>query len=131
MTEIMIRKDAARFLRSQYGLRTTAASLATMASRGGGPRITKMGRYANYQKRDLIEWACLQCGGFLDSTSTPPNNSAAALFLYEEDLGDLEDSWDYHNTGDPRFDEVTRLEEAGALDDMINAAAEKYHYFKL
>lgn len=87
--------------------------------------MTKMGRYANYRKRDLTEWACLQCNGFLDSTSTPPNNSAAALFLYEEDLGELPE-FDYRNTGDPYFDEVTRLEERGSLQAQMDAAGEKY-----
>jgi hypothetical protein len=125
MDEILTRKEAARFLRSQFGLRTTAASLATMASRGGGPRFIPIGRYRNYLKRDLMEWACQQCSGFLDSTSTPPNNSAAALFLYEEDLGDLT-AFDYRKTGDPYFDEITRLEEAGVLQAQIDAAGEKY-----
>ena len=125
MDEILTRAEAARYLRTRFGLRTTAASLATMASRGGSPRIFKIGRYANYRKSDLNEWALRQYGGLLDSTSSPSNSSAVAFFSYEEDLGDLPE-FDYRNTGDPHFDEVTRLEEDGELQAHIDSAGEKY-----
>lgn len=128
--QVYSRKKAALFLRTRFGMRTTVASLATAASRGGGPRMVKDGRYANYLECDLVEWARLRCSGRLDSTSTPHNNDTGSLFGAHDDLGDIEDEWDYRNTGDRYFDEVTRLEEAGELDAMIQAAAEKHHYFE-
>ncbi len=96
--DIFTRTQAARFLQS-HGLRTTAASLATMATRGGGPRFLKFGRYAQYRRCDLLEWMNLRCSGLLDSTSTPSNGNTDGLFAYEPDNGDLEDEWDYRNTG--------------------------------
>ena len=128
--DIFTRTQAARFLQS-HGFRTTAASLATMATRGGGPRFLKFGRYAQYRRCDLLEWMSLRCSDLLDSTSTPSNGNTGGLFAYEPDYGDLEDEWDYRNTGDRFFDEVTRLEEAGELDAMIQAAGERHHHFGL
>jgi hypothetical protein len=128
-TEIFTRAQAARFLQSLYGLRVTKGSLATMATRGGGPRMIKFGRYAHYRKSDLIDWARSRCSGLLDSTSTPHNHETGKLFVYEEDGDDLPDAFDRRHTGDARFDEVTQFEEAGELDAMINAAAERHHLF--
>jgi hypothetical protein len=127
METIFTRAEAARFLKS-YGLRTTTGSLATAATRGGGPRFLKFGRYAHYRKCDLLDWMRLQCSGLLDSTSTPPNEDTGGMFGYTADNGDLLDGRDYRNTGDPYFDEVTRLEKR-ALDALIDAAGEKYQYF--
>jgi hypothetical protein len=51
------------------------------------------------------------------------------LFIYEEDNGDLEDSFDYRNTGDARFDEITRLEENGLdVDELLAAQQERFDY---
>lgn len=130
MQELLTRAQAARFLQS-YGMRTTTASLAVMSTRGGGPVFFKIGRYVYYRKTDLLDWVRLRCSGPLDSTSTPSNGNLGGLFVYEPDNGDLEDEWDYHNTGDRFFDEVTRLEEAGELDAMIQAAGKRHHYFEL
>lgn len=93
--------------------------------------MVKDGRYSNYLECDLIDWARLRCSGRLDSTSTPHNNDTGSLFGTVDDLGDLDDEWDYHDTGDRFFDEVTRLEEAGELDAMIQAAGKRHHYFEL
>src|ERR1700744_5747927 len=107
--EIMDRPQAARFLQTAYCLRVTKESLATMATRGGGPPMFKIGRYARYLKSDLIKWAARRCSGVLDSTSTPHNRNTGRLFDYAEDMGDLEDDTDdCRKTGDPRFDEMTR-----------------------
>lgn len=128
---VYTRVQAALFLRTRIGMRTTAESLATAACRGSCPRMVKDGRYANYLECDLIDWACLRCSGRLDSTSTPHKNDAGSLFGTVDDLGDLDDEWDYHNTGDRFFDEFTRLEEAGELDGMIQAAGKRHHYFEI
>ena len=130
-TEIFTRIEAARYLRVTYGLRVTKGSLATSACRGGGPRMIGMGRYKNYRKCDLIEWARSRCSGLLESTSTPHNSDTGGLFGYHEDLGDLPDTLDYHHTGDPLFDEVTRIEEEGwDIDEALDKQQEIFNYRK-
>ena len=59
MTEINLlldRRAAADFL-AERGFPCTPATLATLASRGGGPPFTKFGPRALYRPRDLIAWA--------------------------------------------------------------------------
>lgn len=125
--EIYKRKDAAHYLRSTFGMRTTTGSLATMASRGGGPLMIKFGKFANYRKCDLIDWAGLRCSGLLESTSTPPNDDTGGLFAVVED--DTELDLDFFDDHDPNFDEVTHIEEMGELDRLIDKAASEHHYF--
>lgn len=111
------RQDAAQFLRNTYAMRTTPAGLATMASRGGGPIMHKEGRYAKYRESDLIDWARLRCSGPLNSTSSPKGSMAPAhLFERVYDAGDLPDPLNIFDTGDPKFDEITRL-----LDEQDNS----------
>lgn len=50
------RGAAADFL-AERGFPCTPATLATLASRGGGPPFTKFGPRALYRPRDLIAWA--------------------------------------------------------------------------
>lgn len=66
----MTRREAAVFLKAKYNLRVTENSLATMASRGGGPKMLKIGRYVYYRREDLVEWVASRCSGLLDSTSS-------------------------------------------------------------
>lgn len=114
------RPDAARFLRG-YGLRTTKESLATMATRGGGPPFFKNGKYACYRQLDLETWAKQRRSPMLDSTST---TQGKAFDDFEQDQ-DLED--DPFLTGHPGFDEVTRLlAEEEAMQSHIDAAGVKY-----
>lgn len=115
------RCEAARILQT-YGLRTTPASLATMATRGGGPSYFKIGKLCMYRLSDLEMWMAQRCTGLLDSTSTKEGRDFDDLF---DDDGELED--DPYYTGQPGFDEITRLlQEEAAMQGHINAARSKY-----
>ncbi|HEY0960130.1 MAG TPA: hypothetical protein VGE05_12795 [Novosphingobium sp.] len=115
------RDEAARFLRAN-GLRTTAASLATMATRGGGPPFFKIGKHCFYWQIDLEMWVEQRSTGLLDSTSTTQGKRFDGLFEQDQDLEDFP-----FRTGHPDFDEVTRLlcEEA-TIQGQIDAAGPKY-----
>ena len=115
------RDEAGRFLRAN-GLRTTAASLATMATRGGGPPYFKIGKQCFYWQIDLEGWVEQRSTGLLDSTSTMQGKRFDGFFEQDRDLDD-----DPLNTGDPGFDEVTQLlAEQEALQRHIDAAGAKY-----
>ena len=115
------RADAARFLQANHQ-RTTAASLATMATRGGGPPYFKIGKHCFYWQIDLEMWVEQRCTGLLDSTSTTQGKRIDDLFERDQDL---EDS--LFNTGQPGFDEFTRLlAEEAAMQSHIDAAGPKY-----
>lgn len=115
------RQDAARLLR-EFGLRTTPASLATMATRGGGPRYFKNGKICLYRQSDLEEWLLLRSSDLLDSTSTSQGKHLDAPFEQAEDLQDS-----LSDTGQPAFDEVTRLlHEEAVMQSFIDAAGTKY-----
>lgn len=115
------RDGAAQFLQA-HGLRTTAASLATMATRGGGPPFFKIGKYAFYWQLDLEEWMKQRCTDLLDSTSTSQGKRIDDLFEQDEDLEDLP-----LETGQPAFDEITRLlSEEAAMQGFIEKAGTKY-----
>lgn len=124
--ELLDRPAAARFLKSLYDLRVTAGSLATMATRGGGPRMIKFGRYARYRKADLIDWVRLRSSGLLDSTSSPHNTDSGGLFDFQEDCGDLLEHLDLRDTGQADFDEITRLlEEENGFGEVMAKNLEK------
>lgn len=115
------RREAAQLLQS-YGLRTTAASLATMATRGGGPPYFKIGKLCMYRMSDLEEWVSQRCTGLLDSTSTSVGRDVDDIFEQERDLED-----DMLFTGQPGFDEVTRLlREEAAMQEHMDSARSKY-----
>lgn len=115
------REEAARFLRAN-GLRTTAASLATMATRGGGPPYFKIGKHCFYWQIDLEMWVAQRCSGLLDSTSTTQGKRLDDIFEQDQDLEESP-----FDTGQPGFDEITRLlcEEA-AMQGFIDSARAKY-----
>lgn len=115
------RDEAARLLQS-HGMRTTAASLATMATRGGGPPYFKIGKLCMYRLCDLEDWMSKRCSGLLDSTSTMKGRQMNELFESECDLED-----DLFHTGQPEFDEVTRLlEEEAEMQEFIDTAGTRY-----
>lgn len=115
------RKEAACFLRAN-GLRTTAASLATMATRGGSPPYFKTGKHCFYWQLDLESWVGQRTTGPMDSTSTTQGKRFDDLFEHDQDLED-----DRFHTGHPEFDETTRLlAEEEALQSHIDAAGAKY-----
>ncbi|MBB3394469.1 helix-turn-helix domain-containing protein [Rhizobium sp. BK060] len=53
---LLRRVDAAAALKSA-GYPISATTLATMASRGDGPRFKRFGRIPLYRTEDLMEWA--------------------------------------------------------------------------
>lgn len=115
------RADAARFLQAN-SLRTTAASLATMATRGGGPPYFKIGKHCFYWQIDLEMWVEQRCTGLRDSTSTSQGKRIDDLIEQDQDLDDVP-----FDTGQPGFDEVTRLlSEEAAIQGYIDSAGAKY-----
>jgi hypothetical protein len=50
------REEAARYLTDQRGAPTAAATLAKLASIGGGPPYRRVGRLALYTLEDLDRW---------------------------------------------------------------------------
>lgn len=115
------RDEAARLLQS-HGLRTTPASLATMATRGGGPRYFKVGKLCMYQLSDLEAWLAQRTTGLLDSTSTEGGAHIHNPLQLDYELQD-----DLFITGHPGFDETTRLlDQETEMQAHMDAARTKY-----
>lgn len=115
------RPEAARLLQA-HGLRTTANSLATMATRGGGPPFYKVGKYAFYRQRDLQAWVSQRSTGLLDSTSTRMGRQIEEHLQPQYELED-----DLFTTGHPGFDEITRLlEQEAEMQAHMDTAGAKY-----
>jgi hypothetical protein len=69
--EILLRRgDAANSLR-EAGYPIARATLATLASRGGGPAYRRFGRVPLYRWGDLLEWAESRLSAPMRSTSEP------------------------------------------------------------
>jgi hypothetical protein len=64
------RRQAAEFL-SDQGYRTAPATLAKLASIGGGPIFESFGRKPLYRQADLLAWAVARTSGPRRSTSDP------------------------------------------------------------
>jgi hypothetical protein len=62
------RKEAAEFL-TNLGYKTASATLAKLASVGGGPLFESFGRKPLYRSTDLLEWAQARSSGPRRSTS--------------------------------------------------------------
>ncbi len=115
------RDEAARLLQSR-GLRTTTASLATMATRGGGPRYQKVGKLCLYPLSELEAWVAQRTTGLLDSTSTKEGEPSIIALHPDYDLED-----DFFITGHPGFDEITRLlDQEAEMQVHMDAAGVKY-----
>jgi hypothetical protein len=71
------RKDAAEFLTGQ-GFEVSPETLATMATRGGGPRFRRFGRKPLYEEDDLLAWAEGRLSPPLSSTSAAQIEAAGA-----------------------------------------------------
>jgi hypothetical protein len=65
---LLNRREGAAALKSR-GFKVAPTSLATMASRGGGPKFRKFGRIPLYRWGDLLEWAQSRLGPVVSSTS--------------------------------------------------------------
>jgi hypothetical protein len=51
------RNEASAYLKTVHGIDRKPASLATMATRGGGPRFQYVGKYPTYTPEELDIWA--------------------------------------------------------------------------
>jgi hypothetical protein len=64
----MRRKEAAQYLKEKYGV-GSPATLAKLATVGGGPIFRKNGRIPVYLSEDLDGWALAKIGKPIRSTS--------------------------------------------------------------
>jgi hypothetical protein len=65
---LLLRRDAAHAL-SEAGYPIAPATLATLASRGGGPSFQRFGRVPLYRWGDLLSWARSRLSKPIRSTS--------------------------------------------------------------
>ena len=63
------RKEASAYLLEKHGVPTAVATLAKMATVGGGPAITYFGRIPLYDRTDLDAWADSKLAAPVSSTS--------------------------------------------------------------
>jgi hypothetical protein len=63
------RADAARYIRTTYGIPCGPTTLAKYACVGGGPAFRKAGKFPIYSKDDLDAWANQRLGKPVRSTS--------------------------------------------------------------
>ncbi len=63
------RKDAAEYVRTEWGLPCAVQTLAKLAVIGGGPTFRKAGRYPLYRPNDLDTWVKAKIGEPCRSTS--------------------------------------------------------------
>lgn len=66
---MMRRADAARYIRTTYGIPCVASTLAKYACLGGGPAFRKAGKFPIYSQVDLDAWADERLGKLVRSTS--------------------------------------------------------------
>jgi hypothetical protein len=67
--ETLLRRKAAAAALTSIGLPTAESTLATLASRGGGPIYRRYGRFPLYRWGDLLDWAQGRLSPLAASTS--------------------------------------------------------------
>jgi hypothetical protein len=65
----MFTRDKGAVALSDLGFPVTKATLATLASRGGGPPYRRFGKRALYRWADLVAWAEARCSASRSNTS--------------------------------------------------------------
>ncbi len=70
------RKEASQYLDWKFGINIAPATLAKMASVGGGPRYHKFGRVPLYPLSELNDWAEQRLGRLLSSSSDAGDDAA-------------------------------------------------------
>lgn len=65
----LVREEASAYLKQVYGIRRAPATLAKMASTGGGPRFHKINRSPLYPVAELDVWARKQLGPLRSSSA--------------------------------------------------------------
>ncbi len=71
------REEASRHLRDTFGIKCKVATLAKLATVGGGPKFRKAGRYPIYSVEDLDAWAEARLSAKVGSTSELGKGRAA------------------------------------------------------
>ncbi len=66
---LLLDRRAASALLAEIGIPCAAATLATLATRGGGPLYSKFGSRVVYRRDDLVTWA--------QAKLTPPRRSTS------------------------------------------------------
>jgi hypothetical protein len=67
--DALLRRKASAAALTAAGYPTASSTLASLASRGGGPRFRHYSRYPLYRWADLLEWAKSRLGPVVCSTS--------------------------------------------------------------
>ncbi len=67
--DALLTRAAAAEALSEAGYPVRRATLATKASRGGGPPFRRFGRVPLYRRADLFDWARSRLGPSIRSTS--------------------------------------------------------------
>jgi hypothetical protein len=74
--DTLLRRDAAAAALTARGYQTKTATLATKATRGGGPAFRLFGRIPLYRWADCLEWAESRLSPPIRSTSERDANRA-------------------------------------------------------
>lgn len=59
--EKLTRVEASRYILDRHGISRTPNTLATLASRGGGPRFSKINNRPYYTREDIDRWVRSIC----------------------------------------------------------------------
>jgi hypothetical protein len=77
--EALLTRNATAAALSQAGYPTSSATLATKATRGGGPPFRRFGRRPLYKWGDALHWAQSRLSPLICSTSEPASRNFPAL----------------------------------------------------
>jgi len=69
--DTMLTREKGAAALAELGYPVTKATLATLATRGGGPPYRRFGKRALYRFADLTDWAEARCSAPRHSTSEP------------------------------------------------------------
>jgi len=67
--DTMFTREKAAAALSDLGYPVSKATLATLASRSGGPRYCRFGKRVLYRWADLVDWSKARCGPTVRTTS--------------------------------------------------------------
>lgn len=67
--EYLRRAEASAYIEAKYNQPCAKATLATMATKGGGPKFYRFGNTVLYSRDDLDAWALERLGRAVRSTS--------------------------------------------------------------
>jgi hypothetical protein len=67
--DALLRREPTAAALSEAGFPTSPKTLATMATRGGGPKFRKFGKYPIYRWGDALQWAKARLSPAITSSS--------------------------------------------------------------